>query len=64
MGQAANQIVSEIEAARTDLDRDLDAFEADLGRELNWKRQFRRHPWLVLGCVVVVGLIVTKLVRF
>lgn len=63
MGEGSYRIVSEIEHARSDLDRDLDAFEARVRQETSLKVQSRRHPLLVLGCVVVLGFVVFRLIR-
>ena len=63
MGETTYQIIAEMEQARTDLGRDLDELEARVRRETDWRVQVRRHPWLVVGCVVIVGLIIVKLVR-
>jgi hypothetical protein len=56
MGQAENIAVGEIESARSDLDRDLAAFEARFRRETDWKFQYRRRPWAFIGASFVLGL--------
>ena len=63
MGEAEDRIVGDIEQARTALDQDLDALEAEVRYETDWKVQTRRHPWLVLGCAIVLGFLLVKLVR-
>jgi len=63
MGEAANRIVGEIEQARSALDRDLNALEAEVHYETDWRVQARRHPWIVLGCAIAVGLLLVKLAR-
>lgn len=64
MGKAEDRIVVEIEQARTALDRDLDALEAEVRYETDWKVLTRRHPYLVLGTTIVVGYLLVKLVRW
>ncbi len=61
MGQAENLAVGEIESARSDLDRDLAAFEARFRRETDWKVQFNRRPWAFVGASFVLGLGVSLL---
>jgi len=63
MGEAADQMIAEMEQARTALGHDLDALEAGIRRETDWRLQFRRHPWLVAGCILVAGLLIAELVR-
>jgi hypothetical protein len=55
MGQAQN-VVGEIESARSALDRDLDAFEARFRQETDWRVQFRRRPWAFVGASFALGL--------
>ncbi len=56
MGQAENIAVGEIESARSDLDRDLTAFETRFRQETDWRVQFRRRPWLFVGTAFAFGL--------
>ena len=63
MGETTYQIITEMEQARTDLGYDLDELEARVRGEMDWRLQARRHPWIVVGCIVIVGLLIVKLVR-
>ena len=63
MGEAASQTVAEMEQARTALDHDLDELETAIRRKTDWKSQARNHPWFLAGCLFLVGLLITKLVR-
>ena len=62
MGEAPDRIVEEIDHARSDLGRDLTAFEAQLKQETSWEVQFRRHSLLFLGVAVLIGFAISKLV--
>jgi hypothetical protein len=64
MGEEANRIVEEIEAARQDLDHDLAVFEARIREETSPKVQVQRHPWFVAGVAVALGFLVYKLIRW
>lgn len=63
MAETANGILEEIEQARIALDRDLSAFESRVRTETDWKLQARRHPWWVIGGVVVLGFLLFKILR-
>ncbi len=63
MGETADRIMDEIEQARKALDRDLAAFERGVKQETDWKVQFDRHPWAVLGAAFVLGFLLWRLVR-
>jgi hypothetical protein len=58
MGEAADQIVDEIEQGRKALDRDLNALERRIRRETDWKLQLRKHPWLAIASAIVLGYVV------
>ena len=63
MGETTHQTIAEMEEARTALGRDLDDLEARIRQETDWRVQTRRHPWIVLGCAFILGLLLVKLVR-
>ena len=63
MGQAADQTIAEMDEARAALGHDLDELEAGIRREVKATFDVRRHPWLVAGFLLVVGLLIAKIVR-
>ena len=49
MGETPDNIRQLVEQARTRLGQDLNQLEFQVRREINWRVQFNRHPWLFLG---------------
>ena len=67
MGETKEQLMSEIEQARTALDRDLDALEQRVAEDTDWRLQIQRHPLLLagaaIGCGLILGLFLASLNR-
>jgi hypothetical protein len=57
MGETPDDIRYGLERARAHLGEDLNALEYSVRSELDWRRQFRRHTWPVLGVAFAVGVL-------
>jgi hypothetical protein len=57
MAETADQIKSRIDFTRARLGQDLNALEYSLKRATDWRVQFRRRPWAILGAVLAVSLL-------
>jgi hypothetical protein len=49
MGQTPDDLRREIERARARLGQDLNELEYTVKRELDWRVQFDRYPWVFVG---------------
>jgi ElaB/YqjD/DUF883 family membrane-anchored ribosome-binding protein len=62
MAETEDQIIGEIEAARTRLGYDLRALENRVKQNTDWRLQFSRRPWtfvgLAFGAALLMGLVV------
>jgi ElaB/YqjD/DUF883 family membrane-anchored ribosome-binding protein len=58
MGEAADQIRAHIEQTRSRLGQDLNELESSVRREADWRVQFNRRPWAILGTAFAVGLLI------
>ncbi|MFN7997177.1 MAG: hypothetical protein U0Q18_26415 [Bryobacteraceae bacterium] len=67
MGETTNEIVREIDQARSALEHDLATLEHRVKAETSLTVQTRKHPWIVagftVGCAVLVGLFVGRIIR-
>ncbi len=51
MGETTSQIRQEVLAARSRLGQDLNELEYRVKRNADWRVQYARHPWVILGIV-------------
>ena len=56
MGESADQIEQEIQRERTELDKNLHELEQRVRDTTDWRVQFNRHPMVMLGVAVGVGV--------
>jgi hypothetical protein len=63
MGQTTNDIMQEVERARSRLGQDLNELEYRVRSEFDWRVQFDRYPWVFIsaafGLAMLVGMAVT-----
>jgi len=57
MGETADKIRSEIEQTRAKLGQDLNDLEYKVKQETDWRLHVRRRPWLYLGAVCAVSML-------
>jgi hypothetical protein len=57
MVEAADQIRSEIEAARMRLDYDISALEQRIKHEADWRVQMEHHPRAIVGMVFALAML-------
>ncbi len=58
MGEKSSQIAAEIERSRAELGANLQEFEQKVKAVADWRQQFRRNPFVMIGIAFTVGLIV------
>jgi hypothetical protein len=58
MSETPDQIRDEVEQAHRRLAQDLNALEYRVKTVTDWKWQFRRRPWPILGAVFAAALVV------
>jgi hypothetical protein len=61
MAQAPDQIMSHIEAQRSQLARDVDELQGRLKEAVNWRIQYKRHPEWFLAGAAFAGLLLSVL---
>ncbi len=63
MSQTPDQIRLEVEQAQRRLTQDLNALEYRVKTVTDWRWQYRRHPWAVLGAAfggaMLLGFLLT-----
>ncbi len=59
MAQAPDQILSHIEAQRSQLARDVDELQGRIKEELDWRVQYWRHPEWFLAGAAFAGLLLS-----
>ena len=63
MGETAGQIENEIENTREELHSHLQELEGRVLSATDWRRQFRKRPFLFLGLAVGAGWIFARMIR-
>jgi hypothetical protein len=58
MGQTSDDIRYDVERARARLGADLNELEYRIKSELDWRVQFRRHPWAFLGAAFGLAFLI------
>jgi Protein of unknown function (DUF3618) len=58
MGQTADAIKQEVEAARARLGQNLNELQYRLRSEFDWRVQFARYPWLFIGVAFAGAMLV------
>ena len=61
MGQATEQIATDIDEARQDLEFNLRELESRLKSIVDWRTQFRRHPAVMISAAVLGGVLLSSL---
>ena len=62
MNPSPDEIRFEVESARHKLAADLNALEHRVKTVTDWRWQFRRRPWTVLGIAFAAGILVGLLI--
>lgn len=60
MGETAEEIRRHIEDTRGRLGQHLNALEYSVRREMNWRVQFGRRPWLFLGSAFALAFLLGR----
>lgn len=67
MGETADYLKQQVEAARARLGQDLNELQYRVRSEFDWRVQFGRYPWMFLGAAflsaMLLGLAVTAAPR-
>jgi hypothetical protein len=58
MGQTSDDIRYDVERARERLGANLNELEYRIKSELDWRVQFRRHPWAFLGAAFGLAFLI------
>jgi len=61
MGQASDEIESQIQSTREDLRANLDELEGRVKSAVDWREQYRRNPALALGLALAGGFLLAGL---
>ncbi len=57
MGETADHLKREVEAARARLGQDLNELQYRVRSEFDWRVQFGRYPWVFLGAAFVGAMV-------
>jgi hypothetical protein len=49
MAETPSELKEQVDRARNRLEQDLNSLEYHVKANLDWRTQYRRHPWLFLG---------------
>jgi hypothetical protein len=58
MAQTPDDIRYDVDRARERLDANLNEFQYRMKSELDWRVQFRRHPWAFIGAAFGFALLI------
>ena len=61
MAQAPDQIMSHIEAQRSQLARDVDELQDRLKETVDWRVHYKRHPEWFLAGAAFAGLLLSNI---
>jgi len=57
MDESSDELEQKVVAARSRLTQDLNSLEYQVRSSTDWRVQFGRHTWQVLGVAFAVGLL-------
>jgi hypothetical protein len=63
VGAKPDEIVSRIDRQRDQLGENLQELETRLRDATNWRVQYRKHPWVMIGIATCAGFLLGSWVR-